>query len=73
MKWYVLFRLYGLLRLLPLNTSVGFVMEGGGSKTSDVLPFIFKEINCGKIAIMTSLAFSNESVKLVLSLSAIST
>ena len=35
--------------------------------------FIFEYINNGKIAIMTSLDFSNESVKLVLYLSAIST
>ena len=35
--------------------------------------FIFEDINNGTIAIMTSLDFSNESVKLVLSLSAIST
>ena len=33
--------------------------------------FIFEEINDGKMAIMTSLTFSNEPVKLVLSLSAI--
>ena len=35
--------------------------------------FIFEYINIGKIAIMTSLDFSNESGKLVLSLSANST
>ena len=35
--------------------------------------FIFEYINDGKIAIMTSLDFSNESVKMILSLSAIST
>ena len=35
--------------------------------------FIFEDINDGKIAIMTSLDFSNESVKMILSLSAIST
>ena len=35
--------------------------------------FIFEDINDGKIAIMTSLDFSTESVKMVLSLSAIST
>ena len=35
--------------------------------------FIFEDINYGKIAIMTSLDFSNKSVKVVLSLSAIST
>ena len=31
--------------------------------------FIFEDINDGKIAIMTSLDFSNESVKMILSLS----
>ena len=35
--------------------------------------FIFEDINDGKIAIMTSLDFSNKSVKLVLSLFAILT
>ena len=35
--------------------------------------FIHEDINDGKMAMMSSLDFSNESVKLVLSLSAIST
>ena len=35
--------------------------------------FIFEDINDGKIAIITSLDFSNESVKMILSRSAIST
>ena len=35
--------------------------------------FIFEDINDGQIAIMASLDFSNESVKMALSLSVIST
>ena len=35
--------------------------------------FIFEDINDGKIAIITSLDFSNKTVKMILSLSAIST
>ena len=35
--------------------------------------FIFEDINDGKITIISSLDFSNESVKMILSLSAIST
>ena len=72
MKCLVLSCLYGLLHLLSLHTSAGFVM---GCEVKQPLHsrFIFEDINDGKIAIMTSLDFSNDSVKLVLSLSEIST
>ena len=59
-----------LTSLLP---SECWVCDGWEVKQPLHSRFIFEDINDGKRAIMTSLDFSNESVKLVISLSAIST
>ena len=67
------FILYVRSSLLTSSKHECCVCYGCEVKHPSLPRFIFKYINDGKIAIMTSLDFSNESVKLVLSLSAILT
>ena len=62
MKWHVLFCLYGLPSLTSSRHEC-WVCDGWEVKQPLHSRFIFEDINDGKIAIMTSLDFSNESVK----------
>ena len=58
---------------LPSSRHECWVCDGCEVKQRLHSRVIFEDINDGKISIMASLDFSNESAKLVLSMSAIST